>query len=98
LKTVAASTRIVEVRLRISDGSRELERLNFEVRLEEFIFKSASRLSVTILDPPIATLVANFQSRVLIPTRHYRLGAIACTGRPRQTVLRRFRCPPARPT
>jgi hypothetical protein len=58
------------VRLRISDGSRELERLNFEVRLQEFIFKSVSRLSVTILDPPIATLVANFQSRVLIPTRH----------------------------
>jgi hypothetical protein len=55
------------VRLRISDGSRELERLNFEVRLEEFIFKSASRLSMTILDPPIATLVANFQSRVLNP-------------------------------
>ena len=28
---------IVELRLRISDGSWELERLNFEVRLEEFI-------------------------------------------------------------
>ena len=55
------------MRLRISDGSRELEQLNFEVRLEEFIFKSASRLSMTILDPPIATLVANFQSRVLNP-------------------------------
>ena len=41
--------------------------MNFEVRLEEFIFKSASRLSMTILDPPIATLVANFQSRVLNP-------------------------------
>jgi len=27
-----------------------------------------------------------------------RLDAIACTGRPRQTVLRRFRGPPARPT